>query len=589
MQFYWPPQPVPPLAQPRTAYSYYLDGQLARITRPDGQQINLTYDPETGQLLAQALPTGQIYYRYDVVTGNLSEIDATGETVAYTYDGSLPTSEAWSGSVAGSVSRTYDNNFRITSQSVNGASTVAFSYDADDLLTGAGAMTVGRDAQTGLVIGSTLGSVSDTLGYNSLGEVTSYQATVGSAPIFSEAYTRDGLGRITQKSESVAGVSSSFVYTYDAAGRLTYVVQNGSTVGHYEYDTNGNRVADANNDGVLTFTQAGTLLSAVYDAQDRLNSSTLGPSTVDYSYTANGELQSKTDASGTTSYTYDVLGNLTHVALPSGDVIDYVIDGQNRRIGKAINGTLVQGFLYDRQLRIVAELDGSGAVVLRFVYASKTNVPDYVVQGGVSYRILSDHLGSARLVANASDGTVVQRTDFDEFGNVLVDDVAPGFQRLPFGFAGGLYDPDTKLVRFGARDYDPETGRWTAKDPIGSRGGSLNFYGYVLSDPINERDQSGLTADTLQSQVAAFGLGTILVGTAATILSSQGNRNPPTLEELEEQIKQQQQGLRELIGEPSPPNVEPPSQLPPQGRWLRFWFVFVKLWQALLKVGLLPK
>jgi len=32
-----------------------------------------------------------------------------------------------------------------------------------------------------------------------------------------------------------------------------------------------------------------------------------------------------------------------------------------------------------------------------------------------------------------------------------------GFQ--PFGFAGGLYDRDTNLVRFGARDYDPETGR----------------------------------------------------------------------------------------------------------------------------------
>jgi len=35
----------------------------------------------------------------------------------------------------------------------------------------------------------------------------------------------------------------------------------------------------------------------------------------------------------------------------------------------------------------------------------------------------------------------------------------------PFGFAGGIYDPDTGLVRFGARGYDAETGRWTAKDP----------------------------------------------------------------------------------------------------------------------------
>lgn len=68
-------------------------------------------------------------------------------------------------------------------------------------------------------------------------------------------------------------------------------------------------------------------------------------------------------------------------------------------------------------------------------------------------------------------------------------DSNPGFQ--PFGFAGGLYDRDTKLVRFGARDYDPEVGRWTAKDPIGFGGGHANVYGYVRNDPVNDIDPSG--------------------------------------------------------------------------------------------------
>jgi RHS repeat-associated protein len=56
----------------------------------------------------------------------------------------------------------------------------------------------------------------------------------------------------------------------------------------------------------------------------------------------------------------------------------------------------------------------------------------------------------------------------DAWGNV-VQDTAPGFQ--PFGFAGGLWDADTGLVRFGARDYDSVTGRWTAKDPLIFDGG----------------------------------------------------------------------------------------------------------------------
>jgi RHS repeat-associated protein len=46
-------------------------------------------------------------------------------------------------------------------------------------------------------------------------------------------------------------------------------------------------------------------------------------------------------------------------------------------------------------------------------------------------------------------------------------DTKRGYQ--PFGYAGGLYDPVTTLVTFGARDYDAEAGRWPAKDPIGFR------------------------------------------------------------------------------------------------------------------------
>jgi len=56
---------------------------------------------------------------------------------------------------------------------------------------------------------------------------------------------------------------------------------------------------------------------------------------------------------------------------------------------------------------------------------------------------------------------------------------------------GGLHDPATQLVRFGARDYDPETGRWTSKDPILFESGDTNLYGYVLQDPINFVDPSG--------------------------------------------------------------------------------------------------
>ena len=112
-----------------------------------------------------------------------------------------------------------------------------------------------------------------------------------------------------------------------------------------------------------------------------------------------------------------------------------------------------------------------------------------MLRAGKSYLIISDHLGSVRQVIDTQTGEIAQQLDYDAWGHVT-EDSRPGFQ--PFGFAGGLHDPDTQLTRFGARDYDAETGRWTAKDPILFDGGDSNLYGYVLQDPVNGIDPEGL-------------------------------------------------------------------------------------------------
>jgi RHS repeat-associated protein len=116
-------------------------------------------------------------------------------------------------------------------------------------------------------------------------------------------------------------------------------------------------------------------------------------------------------------------------------------------------------------------------------------MPVAMTSGGTTYYLTYDQVGSLRVVANSS-GSVVKSIEYDSFGNIIND--SDSTFAVPFRFAGGLYDPDTELVRFGFRDYDPDVGRWTAKDPIFFAGGDTDLYGYVLNDPVNAVDPDGL-------------------------------------------------------------------------------------------------
>jgi RHS repeat-associated protein len=265
--------------------------------------------------------------------------------------------------------------------------------------------------------------------------------------------------------------------------KKTEFIQGLTHTNQYAYDSNR-----------ITRTIGVSVDTGTYDDQDRL----LTYGSIAYVYSRNGVLEQKVYASDTTQYGYDVFGNLKRVRLPNGDSITYIIDGTNRRVGKKRNGAFVKGFIYQNQLKLVAEVDSVGNVASRFIYGSNGIVPDQMIWNDTTYRIISDHLGSPRLVVNTTTGEVAQRMDYDEFGNVNYDS-NPGFQ--PFGFAGGLYDHETNLVRFGARDYSSLSGTWTAKDPTGFKAGPTNLYAYVSNDPVNYLDRDGLAEEKIDGKI----------------------------------------------------------------------------------------
>ena len=143
-----------------------------------------------------------------------------------------------------------------------------------------------------------------------------------------------------------------------------------------------------------------------------------------------------------------------------------------------------------------APQDGSGALLYQYVYASNAHSPDFVVDAtGAAYRVITDQLGSPLLIVNVADANdVLLEAEYSAFGARTV--LAGDGDALTLGFAGGVFDADTGLTRFGARDYDPVVGRWTAKDPILFAGGQANLYVYVGNDPVNLIDPHGLFVGT---------------------------------------------------------------------------------------------
>ena len=83
-------------------------------------------------------------------------------------------------------------------------------------------------------------------------------------------------------------------------------------------------------------------------------------------------------------------------------------------------------------------------------------MPVAMQKDGKKYYLHYDQVGTLKLITDSS-GATIKAIEYDSYGNILSDS-NPSFT-IPFGFAGGLYDTDTKLTRFGYRDYDSFSGR----------------------------------------------------------------------------------------------------------------------------------
>ena len=481
------------------SYEYDKDRRLVQTNFPSGRQIRNIYD--TIQLSQIQTPEGNIDFTY--LCGSKVESITNGtDAVTYGYDGSLITSEALTGTLNQALTYTYNNDFNVQSFTYAGA-TENYTYDNDNLLLGAGVFTITRNAQNGLPEGVSGGYLSLTRTFNGYGEVSAQDYIVSGQSLIYWNLVRDDTGRITQKAETVGGVISTYVYTYDPIGRLLTVTKDSALVEEYQYSPNctGTRTYEMNslrNIGGRSFT---------YSDEDHL----LTADSTTYQYDVDGFLAIKTIGTDVTTYMYSSRGDLLQVTLPDGKIIEYAHDSIGRRIAKKVDSTTVEKYLWQGLTRLLAVYNGDDELLMRFEYADG-RMPIAMDMGVSTYYLTYDQVGSLRVVAD-SYGNVVKIINYDSFGNIT-DDTDPAFE-IPFGFAGGLHDRDTGLVRFGYRDYDPDIGRWTAKDPIFFAGGDTDLYGYVLNDPVNAIDPDGRILATLTLVGYVYGPAIVAATTTA--------------------------------------------------------------------------
>jgi len=456
------------------SYLYDKDKRLKQIDFPSGKQITNIYDKTT--LTQIQTPEGTIDLTYLSATQAGSITNGTN-TITYGYDGKLVTSETITGTLNDTLSYTHNNDFNPSSFTYAGG-TAGYTYDNDGLLTGAGRFTITRNAGNGLPESVTGGTLALNRSFNGYGETSGENIAIGGNHLASWNLTRDDNGRITSRTETTGGITSNYIYTYDSMGRLLTVTKDGVPVEEYRYNLNGTRIYEMNSlrdiaDRSFTYSDEEHLLTA---------------GTASYQYTVDGFLTTKTDGTEETYYEYSSRGELLGVTLPDGTEIEYMHDPLGRRIAKEINETITEKYLWQGLTRLLAVYDKDNNLTMRFEYAD-SRMPYAMTRNGNTYYLTYDQVGSLRIVAD-SEGNVVKAIDYDSFGNII-NDTNPAFD-IPLGFAGGLHDRDTKLVRFGYRDYDPDTGRWTAKDPIFFNGGDTDLYGYCLNDPANWVDPEGL-------------------------------------------------------------------------------------------------
>lgn len=519
--------------------------QLTGMKHNNAAQITYQYD-KLGRLEQEADPLNRKirYTYYD--SGLLKEkYDATATPekliVAYAYNNrGQVTDRIYTDGRSDHFDYNANGSLASATSAINGTTIISYTYDYHDdgrlksVIDTTNNRTIGYDLYDGLGQRTQVTILKGALDQRGI----SYDYDSANRPwhIFSNAGTftfdYDTLGRrktLYHPNQTKAS------YLYDDLNRLTsltHSVVNGPAFASFtypEFDGVGNRKA-AGRDGEqwsYIYSDLYRLLEKVSPTQpekfvyDPIGNRQIGPGAKDTDYLHNKANQM---AQGRKlGYGYDNSGNQTMRIEPWASdknwtqtwdnenrlvkvekvkgtekrTVSFTYDPFGRRIGKQMT-TLKDGvtktsswsYVYDNEdIAVEIYTDPSGTAVKTF-YTHGPGIDEHLAleRGGQFDYYHADGLGS---IVSITDGNhnVVQSYEYDTYG--MVEPLSATFNNS-YTYTGREWDKETGLFYYRARYYDPMEGRFISKDPISFAGGDINLFGYVLGNPINRVDPSGL-------------------------------------------------------------------------------------------------
>jgi RHS repeat-associated protein len=530
-----------------STYTYDDAGQLLTHADGQGRPLAYTYDelgrktavyegstagPKvadwTYDTLLKQVPTGSTRY----VGAAAYRVETTGYDAAYRPTGTRVTIPAVEGPLGG----TYQ---------------FGATYNADDSLATTSIPAVGGLPTETLAYGyNNLGMATTLSGASTYVTQTDYTA-LGHLALVN---LRDGpTGRNLQQywfwdlptsrlaehlvfGDTAPDIAKDTFYTYDNAGHITraadLLTPHGAGYGPddtqcFRHDNRG-RLAEAWTPETGNCTPAPTMagvdgatapywLTWTFDAagnrRTQVSHATAGNTTTTYNHPSPGQAQPHTLRTAVTSgpgvnrtdtYDYDAAGNTTGRPGSTGrQTLHWNAEGKLERLQEV--GRQDTTFIYDANGNQLIRRDGASATLylpgMEVTDPSDSSPPTatryynhagqtVAVRGSAGLHwLVADHQGTSQLSFRTSDLVKTQRRTLPYGGPRGPDPAWPG-QR---GFVGGTKDPSTGLTHLGAREYDPETGRFLSVDPVfdSTDPQSINGYGYGGYSPVAFSDPSG--------------------------------------------------------------------------------------------------